>query len=114
MADLHFPAELPVAEIGKLVSAVRAGDFVATETVDSALYVGGCLNALRGPMPFGAVDDASGMRVSDLIDMELCDRVDELLPSFGAAGDGAAAIPPILIPILLELVSRVLSRFLNR
>lgn len=109
MADLHFPAELPVAEIRGVISAVRSGDFVSAEVIDSGLWSLGCLNALRGPTPFGATAD--GPDFAGKSDAELCDLVEAKLPvGVGAAGDEAETIPPILIPIVAELVLRLVSR----
>lgn len=105
---LYHPAELPVEAIQKVVAGVRAGDYLSTETVDAALQVGGCVNALRGPLPFGAAGDESG-----LSDDELCDRVEAEMPAFGASA-GAEAIPPFLVPILVELIGRVLLRFIGK
>ena len=112
MADLHFPAELPLQCVRELVAAVRAGDYTSTETVDHAIYATGCCNALRGglPTPFGATpDDVAGKS-----DTGLCDAIESELPEgFGSTGD-ASAVSPVLVSMLLDLAFRVLRRFLDR
>ncbi|MGC1273916.1 MAG: hypothetical protein WBC44_09430 [Planctomycetaceae bacterium] len=122
MAAPAFPNQIPVAEIGDLIAAVRSGDYVGKETVRTALYVGGCVNELRGPTPFGA--EASDLPheaeiVGELPDDKLCDAVAHHVheaSAVGAAGDesDSGSLPPVVTVFLFELLSRVLRRFLDR
>lgn len=113
MADLHFPAELPIQCVRDLVSAVRSGDYTSAETVDHALYAAGCINALRGdlPTPFGA---AAPEDIESKSDAELCDAVEAEIPEGFGASDDAASLPPVVVTLLMELAFRVLRRFLDR
>lgn len=110
MGDLHFPAELPIQAIRDLVDAVRSGDYTSAATVDHALWALGCVNALRGPQPFGAVPDG-GVELNDL---DLCNRLEAELPAGFGSSDDAESLPPIVVTLLFELASRVLRRLFNR
>lgn len=113
MADLHFPAELPLSCVRDLVSAVRAGDYASVSTVDHALYAAGCVNALRGPQPFGATRDDD---VAAMSDKAVCDAVEAELPEgYGDHDDEHVdALSPVLVSLIFDLALRVLRRFLDR
>lgn len=111
MADLHFPAELPIQCVRDLVQAVRAGDYTSATTVDHALYAAGCVNALRGPQPFGAASDDALPQMSDTA---VCDAVEAEIPEGFGASEDAASLPPVVTTLLLELAFRVLRRLLDR
>lgn len=101
MADLHFPAELPIPCIKDLIAAVRAGDYVSTTTLDHAFWALGCANALRGPQVYAASEDLSALSPA-----ELCDRLEVELAAKGE--DDAKAIPPFLWPILWWLIQKLI------
>jgi hypothetical protein len=112
MADLHFPQELPLQCIRDLVSAVRAGDYTSAETVDHALYAAGCINALRGPQPFGA--EASADAIPQMSDTAVCNAIEAEIPEGYGDGDESESLSPVLVSLIFDLALRVLRRFLDR
>lgn len=114
---LHFPAELPVDCIRELVTAVRNGDYVSSETVDHAVYALGCLNALRGPSAFGAglEDELASCpcpEPEEATDEDLAGALEQAAAP-QANGDGVTAvgaIPPWVFPIVLEIIRRIIER----
>jgi hypothetical protein len=99
-----FPKQLPTESIMYFVALLRGTE--SPDVPDGLQHAGvimGCAGAMMdgSPQPVGAVPESFATASDDKLATEL-----EFLCTVRGEGDGAAAIPPWLIPVLLDLVRR--------
>ena len=123
MAQFHRREDLMAAG-SVLIAEVKAKRFESKAAVDAGLAVLGAANDFRAddggpPVMFGASPEGKAAKPvavpkTPAAAVKLAEKAEGQVPQgFGAAGDGAEAIGPLL-PFLLPLAQFILGRLLDR
>lgn len=100
---VDFPRDFPIHSIMHLVGHFRGQESLSTgELLQHVGCIIGCAGKLLdgSPQPVGAAPE----NYSDLSDAELADVLES---ATAPQADAAAAIPPWLMPVLLEVLRRL-------